>query len=88
MERNKYFIAKVTVENGFLVIIRDGRTHRFDLKKISERLSKATDEELKQYSVSPSGYGIHWHSIDEDISIPALLNEPFPYYGKKSGSSE
>jgi len=87
MEKNKLVIADVTVESGYLVITKDRRTHRFELKKISERLSKATDEELKQYSVSPSAYGIHWHSIDEDISIHALLNEPFPTYGKKSGNS-
>jgi hypothetical protein len=88
MEKSRLVNAEVKVENGFLVVIKDGKTHRFELKKISERLSKATDEELNQYSVSPSGYGIHWHSIDEDISIPALLNEPFPTYGKKSGSSD
>lgn len=84
MENIKPVNAQVKVEAGFLLVTKGGRTHRFELKKISERLSKATDEQLMQFTISPSGYGIHWYSIDEDISIPALLNEPFvPYVRKK-----
>ncbi len=82
MEKNKLVNADVKVEAGFLVVIKDGKTHRFELKKISERLSKASEEQLMQFTISPSGYGIHWYSIDEDISIPALLNEPLPPYGE------
>ena len=85
MEKNKVINVKVSIESGFLVITKDGKKHRFELKKISERLSRATDEQLLNYTVSASGYGIHWNIIDEDISIPALLNEPFIPYGKKEG---
>lgn len=86
MEKSKLVNAEVKVEAGFLIVTKDGKTHRFELKKISERLSKATDEQLNQFTVSSSGYGIHWYSIDEDISIPALLNESFVPYDGKSGT--
>ena len=84
MEKNKLVNAEVKVESGFLIVTKDGKTFRFELKKISERLSKATDEQLTQFTVSPSGYGIHWYTIDEDVSIPSLLNEPIARYGHKA----
>jgi hypothetical protein len=40
----------------------------------SERLSKATRAQLKDFEVDPYGYGIHWEAIDEDISIKAFLD--------------
>ena len=83
MEKNKLVNADVKVEAGFLVVIKDGKTHRFELRKISERLANASEEELKQFTITPSGYGIHWYTIDEDISIPALLNEPIVPYGEQ-----
>ena len=86
MEKNKLFNAEVKVETGFLIVTKDVRMHRFELKKLSERLAKASDDQLAQYTVSQSGYGIHWNVIDEDISIPALLNEPIvPYNDNGSG---
>ena len=37
------------------------------------RLSNATESELKNFEISPTGYGIHWPDVDEDISIKAFL---------------
>jgi len=37
------------------------------------RLLNATPEQRKQYELSGNGTGIHWESIDEDISVPGLL---------------
>jgi hypothetical protein len=84
MEKNK---TEVRIEKGELVIERNNKTHRFELKKISERLATATTEQLKEFTVSPSGYGIHWNQLDEDISIAALVNEPAESYGKNSSDS-
>lgn len=33
----------------------------------------ASEIERNTYEISPSGYGIHWPLIDEDISIDGLL---------------
>ena len=60
-------------EDGFLVIAVDGETKIFPLKKISPVLEKASDEERNNFEISPSGYGIHWPLLDEDISIDGLL---------------
>ena len=51
----------------------DGKTHAFQLSEISEKLKEASGIERERYEISPSGYGIHWPLIDEDISIDGLL---------------
>jgi hypothetical protein len=51
----------------------DGKEAVVNLAKVSKRLLKASSEERENYEVSPSGYGIHWSMIDEDISIDSLL---------------
>ncbi len=37
------------------------------------KLSDATKEQLENYEISPSGYGIHWPDIDEDLSVLGFL---------------
>lgn len=37
------------------------------------RLRKASEEQLNEWRLIGNGVGIHWESIDEDISIAALL---------------
>ena len=66
-------ISGLKFEDGFLVIAVDRETKRFQLKKISPVLEKASNEERNNFEISPSGYGIHWPLLDEDISIDGLL---------------
>jgi len=61
-------ITEVVISNGVLKIKVDGKIIRRPLKKISQRLAQASDVELNMFTISPSGYGIHWPLIDEDIS--------------------
>ncbi|MBT3208342.1 MAG: DUF2442 domain-containing protein [Bacteroidetes bacterium] len=68
-----YAINNVEVTNDLLILMIDSKEYRFKLKEISEPLSNATIDEKSEFIVSPSGYGIHWPRIDEDISIHALL---------------
>jgi len=75
--------TEVTINGNLLILKVNGKEYCFKVNKISKRLAKATKEELNDFTVSPSGYGIHWSKIDEDISIPALLNEPETKYGRE-----
>ena len=52
----------------------DGKEIVINLTKTSKRLLKASKNERETYKVSPSGYGIHWPLIDEDLSVDALLS--------------
>lgn len=66
-------IDGLSFENDHMRVQIDGKEHLFDLKGISLRLLHATSEQRVAYEVSPSGYGIHWPLIDEDLSIDGLL---------------
>ncbi len=37
------------------------------------RLLNASEEELADYKFSGHGTGIHWDSLDEDISVPKCV---------------
>jgi hypothetical protein len=73
---SKQIVTKPTsieVFYNILSITIGDKTHEFDISKISDRLFSASEAVRKHFILSPSGYGIHWPDIDEDISIPALL---------------
>ncbi|MDA8428638.1 MAG: DUF2442 domain-containing protein [Geobacteraceae bacterium] len=71
---NKYHdVQRVAFSDGEMLLTVDGATHRFDLKAVSPRLLHAAQTERERYEISPSGYGIHWPLIDEDLSIDGLL---------------
>ncbi len=66
-------IADVGFEGDSLVLTIDGKERRFRLDEISPLLQKASSQQRSVFEVSPSGYGIHWPLLDEDISIDGLL---------------
>ena len=51
----------------------DGRPYEIDLAEQSHRLARATQQQRERFEVSPSGYGLHWPDIDEDLSVDGLL---------------
>jgi hypothetical protein len=66
-------IEEVTVSHWVLAAVVDGKPLSVDLRTLSSLLERANDDELEIFEVSPSGYGIHWPCVDEDISIDGLL---------------
>ncbi|MBI2722152.1 MAG: DUF2442 domain-containing protein [Bacteroidetes bacterium] len=43
------------------------------MDRISPKLKAANQLQRDFYKISPSGYGIYWPLIDEDLSVDALL---------------
>jgi len=68
-----HHIGEIKFHEDVLEVNINGETKIFQLKKISPLLEKASEIERKTFEVSPSGYGIHWPLLDEDISIDGLL---------------
>ena len=66
-------VRNVSVSGGLLHIEVDGRSYRIDLAKQSQRLASATQRQRERVEVSPSGYGLHWPDVDEDLSIDGLI---------------
>ena len=56
-----------------MIFTVDGQAYRVDLSSVSSLLANAKDSARRSYSISPSGYGIHWPEIDEDLSIDGLI---------------
>ncbi len=66
-------IKNIQFDGDVFEITVDGTTRRFELQRISPLLYQASETERKMFEISPSGYGIHWPLLNEDISIDALL---------------
>lgn len=60
-------------EDSLHVILADGRELSAPLTWFP-RLLKATSEQKKAWRLIGGGIGIHWESVDEDISIESLLS--------------
>jgi hypothetical protein len=71
--RKYHKIEKVAFARQKLALRIDGKEYAFTLGDISSRLARASRAERAKYEISPSGYGIHWPLIDEDLSIDGLL---------------
>jgi hypothetical protein len=69
-----YKISKVYFEKDKLVLILNDQTYLFKVSEISDKLANADENDRNNFQVSPSGYGIHWPAIDEDLSVHGLLN--------------
>ncbi len=66
-------IGKVLFKDNTMILMVDGKEYSFALTDISQRLANASPAERAAFEISPSGYGIHWPLIDEDLSIDGLL---------------
>jgi hypothetical protein len=67
-------IQELRFDNKFLYLSVDNQTIKIGLSEISDKLANANDIEKNDFEISPSGYGIHWRLLDEDLSVNGLLN--------------
>lgn len=68
-------IEKIQFVNDLLILDVDGKTYEIELKKISEKLLTGKAFERNIYTIAPSGYGIHWTLLNEDLAIDALIEK-------------
>jgi hypothetical protein len=68
-------IEDISFDQDMITLKVDGKLIRIFLGKISEKLKNANEIQRSFYKISPSGYGIHWPLIDEDLSIDAMLKQ-------------
>ena len=66
-------IESITFDLDYIYLHIDGKIVRAELDVVSPKLKVADDLQRQFYKISPSGYGIHWPLIDEDLSVDALL---------------
>lgn len=66
-------IEDLKFDSEFMYLTLNDEQIRIPLHLASQKLNKANESERQDYKISPSGYGIHWPKIDEDLSISGLL---------------
>ncbi len=66
-------VVSIHFSDTHMILDVDGAQHEFVIAEISPLLEKATSQERNTFQISPSGYGIHWPMLDEDLSIDGLL---------------
>jgi hypothetical protein len=82
---NKAHEVKVVSFSGDRMrLVVDGREYEINIPKHSRRLAEASPEQRKHFVVSPSGYGIHWPDLDEDLSIDGLIGVKHPSHIAKA----
>ncbi len=57
-----------------LVIETDHGRFEIPWKKCSSTLARADATERSRFRVSPSGYGIQWPLLDEDLAVGPLVD--------------
>ncbi len=71
----KALLSNVAYNHGFLEMQHGYEFLRIPIDQLSEALKNATELERSIFKISPSGYGIHWPLIDEDIAIGKLIED-------------
>jgi hypothetical protein len=66
-------IQDISFDKDTMTLKIDGKLIKVMLDKISSKLKTANEFQRQFFKISPSGYGIHWPLIDEDISVDSLM---------------
>ena len=69
------FASKASALPDGLSITVEGKTYVIKWEDCSEKLAAASQDDRAQLELSPSGYGIHWKTLDEDLSVRGLLKK-------------
>lgn len=59
--------------NKIIIRLRNGEEFAFS-PDLVPGLRGASPGDLREVEVTPSGEGLHWERLDEDLSVPALVN--------------
>ena len=68
--------SRAEAAGEFLLLTTGESNVQIPWAQCSAKLAAASGEEREQLRLSPSGYGIHWPRIDEDLSVRGLIAVP------------
>jgi Protein of unknown function (DUF2442) len=82
--------ARYDRKSGRIIVeLTSGATFAFP-PELVEGLCDGTPEQLAEVEVQGAGFGLHWPSLDEDYSVPGLMNGIFGtarWMAKRAGSA-
>jgi hypothetical protein len=59
-----------------LIVVTESGRFEIPWETCSAKLARANFWERSKAELSPSGYGIHWPLLDEDLAVGPLLRQP------------
>jgi len=69
----QYNVSNIDFSGEWMILSVNEEIYQIPTAQASKKLSQATDIERKMYRISPSGYGINWYAIDEDLTTKGLI---------------
>lgn len=66
-------VQNVSFDGDMMLLLVDGTDYKVEISMHSTKLSKATLQQKQDFTISPSGYGIRWPELDEDLSVDSLI---------------
>lgn len=66
-------VTELHFEGDFMILTIDSQKKKYKVSEISPVLDHASEQKKNTFEISPSGYGIYWPLLDEDLSIDGLL---------------
>jgi hypothetical protein len=76
-------VQHINFQGNILFLKVDNKDYEIDITTQSSKLTKCTESQRNNFKVSPSGYGIHWPEIDEDLSVDTLIGVKHQYPNKE-----
>jgi len=74
MDNKVHLVESIRTDERYLYLTVGEQPYRIKWMDCSVKLAAATALERDCIDVSPSGYGLHWPLIDEDLAITPLLH--------------
>jgi hypothetical protein len=65
--------SQIQVTDTHLVLVTPEGRFEIPWQRCSARLASASPAERSRAELSPSGYGIHWPLLDEDLAVGPLI---------------
>ena len=75
MSKKMHEVEIIKTDDTYLYLKVDRQSYRVRWIDCSPKLAKANQIEREYVEVSPSGYGLHWPLIDEDLAVRPLLKQ-------------
>jgi Protein of unknown function (DUF2442) len=66
-------IQSINFKADRILLEVDGQSYQIPIHQASPILAQASDRDRHLHRIAPSGYDIHWFTLDEDLSINGLL---------------
>ena len=63
----------IETTSGSLILVVEGESISIPWERCSDRLAHASQDDRSRAVLSPSGYGVHWPLLDEDLAVGPLL---------------